>query len=92
MPIPLVQASYIIINSPPPLITTRIPYDPLPVPPHLSSVSQQTQLLPSVDIPFWLVFVFGNVSQCNGCKGKYTGTITKSLYTPPSDIVLGHQE
>ena len=25
---------------------------------------------PCVDTPFWLAFIFGNVSRCNGCKGK----------------------
>ena len=45
-------ANYMIINSPPPLVPTRFPYDPLPVQQHLSSFSQQTQLLPSVDTPF----------------------------------------
>ena len=55
---------------PSPLIATHFPYNFLPVAPHMSLVSQQTQSLPPVDTPFWLVFVFGNVSQCNGCKGK----------------------
>ena len=84
--------SYTIINSPPPLIPTCFPYDPLPIPPHLSSVSQQTQLLPSVDTPFWLVFVFGNVSRCNGCKGKIHRDENKKPLPPPGDIVLRHQE
>ena len=45
-------ANYMIINSQPSLIPTGFLYNPLPVQPHLSSVSQQTQLLPSVATPF----------------------------------------
>lgn len=34
-----------------------------------SSTGDQDQR-PGVDMPFWLAFIFGNVSRCNGCKGK----------------------
>lgn len=85
--------NYTIINStPPPLIPTHFPYNYLPASPHLSPVSQHTQPLPPVDTPFWLVFVFGNVSRCNGCKGKINRDENKKPLPPPGDIVLGHQE
>ena len=72
-------ASYIIINSPPPLIPTRFPYDPLPVPPHLSSVNQQTQLLPSVDTPFKLCLYLVMYHDVMDVRAKYTGTKTKAF-------------
>ena len=84
--------SYTIINSPPPLIPTYVPYNSLPVAPQMSPVTQQAQPLPPVDTPFWLVFVFGNVSRCNGCKGKIPRDENKKPLPPPGDIVLGHQE
>ena len=80
-----------VINSPPPLIPTHFPYNSLSASPHLSPASQHTPLPPD-DIPFWLVFVFGNVSRCNGCKGKINRDENKRPLPPPGDIVLGHQE
>ena len=47
---------------------------------------------PSVETPFWVAFIFGNVSRCNGCKGKILRGEDKSALPPPYDIVLGHKE
>ena len=47
---------------------------------------------PLVDSPFWLVFLFGNVSRCNGCKGKILRDDDKRPLPPPHDIVFGHKE
>ena len=57
----------------------------------LSPRSHQQQKS-SVEMPFWLTFIFGNVSRCNGCKGKIRRGEGKALLPPPDDIVLGHKE
>ena len=43
---------------------------------------------PCVETSF---FIFGNISRCNGCKGKICRDVNKKLL-PPDDIVLGHKE
>ena len=45
-----------------------------------------------VETPFWLTFIFGNVSRCNGCKGKIFRGEGEKLLPPPDDLVLGHKE
>ena len=50
----------------------------------ISSVQQEK--LPSVNFPFWICFVKGNISRCNGCKNKI------GRLPPPQDIVLQHKE
>ena len=62
------------VGSPPPLIPT----------PMLEPMQR-----PHVDSPFWLTFIFGNVSRCNGCKGKISRRPDNKLLPPPDDIVLG---
>jgi hypothetical protein len=57
------------------------------VPQH-SSTSSQLQR-PCVTLPFWLVFIFGNVSRC---KGRISRGEDKKLLPPPDDIVFGHKE
>lgn len=52
-------------------------------------VIQQSR--PAVESPFWVAFLFGNVSRCNGCKGKIQRLDGKPL-PPPDDLVLGHKE
>ena len=47
---------------------------------------------PFVDTPFWLAFLFGNVSRCNGCKGKIARDVNSKVLPPPDDIVFGHKE
>ena len=56
-----------------------------------SAISPQQQR-PRVDTPFWMVFIFGNVSRCNGCKGRISRGEDKKPLPPPDDIVLGHKE
>lgn len=56
-----------------------------------SSVSSRLQR-PCVSSPFWLVFIFGNVSRCNGCKGRISRGEDKKPLPPPDDIVFGHKE
>ena len=36
--------------------------------------------------------MFGNVSRCNGCKGKIARDPNKKALPPPDDIVLQHKE
>ena len=50
------------------------------------------QKRPSVESPFWVTFIFGNISRCNGCKGKIHRSIDGKPLLPPEDIVLGHKE
>ena len=47
---------------------------------------------PLVDSPFWVAFLFGNVSRCNGCKGKISHQIDNKPLPPPNDLILGHKE
>ena len=51
-----------------------------------------SQQRPRVETPFWVTFVFGNVSCCNGCKGKIACDPNKKALPPPDDIVLQHKE
>ena len=44
---------------------------------------------PCVDTPFWLAFIFGNVSRC---KGKIARDANNKVLPPPDDIVFGHKE
>ena len=75
------------VGSPPPLVPASSVYSPSPV---LYSPSLQER--PIVDTSFWLLFIFGNISRCNGCKGRISRDINKQLLPPPDDIVLGHKE
>ena len=54
------------------------------------SYSQERR--PSVESPFWILFIFGNISRCNGCKGRISRDQNKKLLPPPDDIVFGHKE
>lgn len=81
---------YTTVGSPPPLIPATSMYVHSPA---QSSFSQpQTQEQPFVSTPFWLTFIFGNISRCNGCKGKISRDVNKKPLPPPDDIVLGHKE
>lgn len=40
----------------------------------------------------WITFVFGNVSRCNGCKGKIKSLVDNKPLPPSEDLVLGHKE
>ncbi len=42
------------------------------------------QQRPLVDSPFWICFIKGNISRCNGCEGR--------ALSPPDDLVLHHRE
>ena len=44
----------------------------------VSSVQQEK--LPSVNFPFWICFVKGNISRCNGCKNKIGPVTTTRRY------------
>ena len=47
---------------------------------------------PSVGSPFGVTFTFGNVSRCNGDKGRIFRDENKKLLPPPDDIAFGHKE
>ena len=61
-----------------------------PVEPALNQVVIQ-QSRPAVESPFWVTFLFGNVSRCNGCKGKIQ-RLDGKLLPAPDDLVVGHKE
>ena len=42
--------------------------------------------------PFWVCFVRGNISRCNGCKGKIGRKAAGKPLPPPGDLVLQYQE
>ena len=85
------------INSPPPLIQAPMvqsSLSPLCNPAYASPFVQMSNQVgrPPVDLPFWVVTIFGNVSRCQGCKGKIRRADNKKPLPPPNDIVLQHQE
>ena len=55
-------------------------------------VSYSQERRPSVESPFWILFIFGNISRCNGCKGRISRDQNKKLLPPLDDIVFGHKE
>ena len=70
-------------SVPPPLVS----YDS----PSLSAAAENTvsppvQDKPPVQAPFWICFVKGNISRCNGCKRRI------GRLPPLEDIVLQHKE
>ena len=56
------------------------------------SSSRVSSQLPPIESPFWVAFIFGNVSRCQGCKGRIARSEDKSSLPLPDDIVLGHKE
>ena len=77
----------------PPLIPSTSMFSPFARP---TSAQTPTPLLqresrPSLSSPLWLCFVRGNISRCNGCKGKI-GRQGKKPLPPPDDVVLRHRE
>ena len=58
-----------------------------PVPPLASDVHR-----PDVGSPFWLCFIHGNISRCNGCKGRIACGQDKKPLPPPDDLVIRHRE
>ncbi len=47
---------------------------------------------PAVTNPFWLCFIHGNVSRCNGCKGRIMRGEDRKPLPPPDDLVIRHKE
>ena len=81
-------------NSPPPLIHASPEVSSHSSLPQLVSTGSQPNQLQQklVETPFWVAFIFGNVSRCCGCKGKILRDDNKRPLPPPDDIVLGHKE
>lgn len=71
--------------SPPPLVSYGSPCSSATFQSAFVSAVQQDKL-PSVHVPFWIYFVKGNISRCNGCKNRI------GRLPPPGDIVLQHKE
>ena len=53
-------------------------------------LSQQQE--PRVETPFWITLLFGNVSRCNGCRGRIARAPDNKPLPPPDNLVLGHKE
>ena len=91
--VPQTSNSNVLVAQPSPtssfVVPQHSPNSNLVLQPSSISPSQQR---PHVDTPFWLVFIFGNVSRCNGCKGRISRGEDKKPLPPPDDIVLGHKE
>ena len=41
---------------------------------------------------FWLMFVSGNISRCQGCSGKILRNSVGKPLPPPEDLILQHKE
>ena len=84
---------YCATQTPPPLVPAGILSPVLHCAPTTpSSFTSFQHQRPCVDTPFWLAFIFGNVSRCNGCKGKIARDVNNKALPPPDDIVFGHKE
>ena len=85
-----------IASGPPPLL--RAPLSQCVTPPRKNytipppELSQQHEQRPIIESPFWVAFVFGNVSRCNGCKGRIRRAPDNRPLPPPDNLVLGHKE
>ena len=82
--------------SPPPLIPSTSIFSPSIRPRSAIHIQTPTPFVqheprPSISSPLWLCFVRGNISRCNGCKGKI-GRQGKKPLPPPDDVVLRHRE
>jgi len=69
-------------SVPPPLVSYDSPCSSAA----LNAISPMVQEKPPVQTPFWICFVRGNISRCNGCKSKI------GRLPPPEDIVLQHKD
>ena len=82
------------VSRPPPLV--RAPTTIMPQSGHVSNVSFSTPVIqqrrPAVETQFWLCFVRGNISRCNGCKGKIGRSEGNKPLPPPQDVVFRHKE
>ena len=61
----------------------------------LRSTFQRYIILRSVVDPkylFWVVFVGGNISRCQGCSGKIMRDSNGKPLPPPNDLVMQHKE
>lgn len=78
-------------------------YNPTPIIAGIGSLTQQQLVGPSpltagtaerppVTNPFWICFIHGNISRCNGCKGKILRGEDRKPLPPPDDLVLRHKE
>ena len=54
-------------------------------------IQQQASLSNIVD-PFWIVPLFGNVSQCQGCSEKIMQTLDGKPLPAPDDLIVQHKE
>ena len=63
----------------------------------LSGSSSTTALnspVSSIDLNylFWIVFVSGNISRCQGCSNKIMQSADGKALPPPNDLVVQHKE
>ena len=97
----------VVMHSPPYLLPVAgnvcptqpgfVPMGSMRTPPPLMPIVQTpvivpTAVRPPVDSPFWIAFVRGNISRCNGCKGRIARSADNKPLPPPGDIVLRHRE
>ena len=101
----LVSTSRICPTRPPPLVpqsfqllpqvvsSSVFPVSPPPLIPAMQlQASSPQQQRPLVGSPVFVCFVRGNISRCNGCKGRIARAANKKPLPPPGDIVLRHKE
>ena len=91
---PTLLPSQFVISSTPPVPTGYQLPDRLFLgsPPPLVPISASADSRPAVGDPFMLCFVQGNISRCNGCKGRICRGEDRKPLPPPDDIVLRHME
>ena len=95
-PPPLIHAPAACHYPPPQLLPVQYSPQVFPsstvYPAQFPTAGQSASQRQFVENPFWLTFVFGNISRCNGCKGKIQRGENKRPLPPPDDIVFGHRE
>lgn len=96
-PPPLVPVNYAQVITPL-QVCNQIPANHLCIGSHMQQVlspqpiTQAVRERPPVVKPFWVCFIFGNISRCNGCKGKILRGEGRKPLPPPDDLVLRHRE
>jgi len=84
------------LSAPPPLIPAHLspqygstpPGTLLPFVSSSCAIQSPSLQRPPVETPFWVAFIFGNVSRCQGCKGRLARGENKTVLPPPNVLCI----